>query len=286
MKTITLIRGLTAGTALLLLAVLVSGPAQAYPPAPHHTLYGMVRNEWGDPLDFSSAEVYIEATNNVTVRAVVASSTEPGVNYRLEVPMDAGTTLDLYAPTVMRRNQSFRLKVKIGQTTYLPMEMRLSPAGLGQPAQSTRLDLTLGEDSDGDGLPDAWEQALIAIYGGTLESIRPNDDLDGDGISNLNEYLAGTYAFDPNDGFVLKYLGANAGTSTLQFMAIRGRTYTIEASTDLQQNWAPTPFRLNDSGPGGALLDNYEATNTVLLQIQVPPDAAASSRRFFRAKVQ
>ena len=30
---------------------------------------------------------------------------------------------------------------------------------LGKPSETTRLDLTLGEDSDGDGLPDAWERA-------------------------------------------------------------------------------------------------------------------------------
>ena len=57
----------------------------------------------------------------------------------------------------MKRNQSFRLKVKIGSVTYLPIEMKLSKA-LGQAAQSTRLDLTLGEDSDNDGLPEAPER--------------------------------------------------------------------------------------------------------------------------------
>src|SRR4029434_45759 len=133
------------------------------------------------------------------------------VNYRLEVPMDSGTAPDLYQPTALRPFFQYRLKVVIGQTVYLPIEMGGHFAQSGQPSQKTRIDLTLGVDSDGDGLPDAWEQALIAIYGGTLDSVWPQDDADGDGISNLDEYLAGTYAFDPSDGFRLTLTGVVAG---------------------------------------------------------------------------
>ncbi|MBN1676799.1 MAG: Ig-like domain-containing protein, partial [Kiritimatiellae bacterium] len=58
---------------------------------------------------------------------------------------------------------------------------------------------TLNEDSDGDSLPDSWEQQIIAASGGSLTSVwqvLPADDFDGDGVSNVAEYLAGT---DPTD---------------------------------------------------------------------------------------
>src|SRR6185369_12599050 len=118
---------------------------------------------------------------------------------------------------------------------YLPLEMVLGLRLLGEPAASTRIDLTLGVDTDGDGLPDAWELA---------NGLNPNDptdadrDLDGDGISNRTEYLAGTYAFDPADGFRLTLTGVTAGASDMEFLAIRGRTYTVEASLNLKQ-WTP-----------------------------------------------
>ena len=42
-------------------------------------------------------------------------------------------------------------------------------------------------DSDSDGIPDAWE---IAIFG-SIADCDPNDDFDGDGVTNLNEYITG-----------------------------------------------------------------------------------------------
>ncbi len=58
--------------------------------------------------------------------------------------MDAGLTPDNYRPTALRPSVSFRMKVLIGGVTYLPIEMRANYANLGKPAQSTRIDLTLG----------------------------------------------------------------------------------------------------------------------------------------------
>lgn len=257
----------------------------AYPPAPHHTLYGMVRNQWGDPIDFFSSAVFLETPAGTTLQSSLVDGLEPGVNYRLDVPMDAGTTADLYQPTAMRPFFLFRLQVRVGQVTYLPIEMSGDFSEIGQPARQTRIDLTLGADSDGDGLPDAWEEAIIALFGGTLADINPDDDTDGDGISNLNEYLAGTYAFDPSDGFRLSVASVNAGDSILEFLAIRGRTYAIESSLDLRQ-WTAVRFRVVTGGIAGNLLDDYLATDVRLLRVQVPLEIGAETNRYFRAIVQ
>ena len=264
--------------------LLFGSSAMAFPPAPHHTLYGMVRNQFGEPLSISPAEVYLETPTGVQLHASVVSGAEPGVNYRLEVPMDSGTAADLYMPTALKPFFQFRLRVQIGQTSYLPIEMAGNFSKIGQPGQQTRIDLTLGVDSDGDGLPDAWEQSLIAVYGGTLESIRPGDDTDGDGISNLDEYLAGTYAFDPTDGFSLAIIGNDSGYSQLEFMAIRGRSYAIQESLNLQR-WTATSFRVVTGGASGTLQNNYRATDVRLLRIEVP-FKEGSSNRFFRAVIQ
>ena len=245
----------------------------------------MIRNQWGDPINVAAAEIVFETASASNVIANALAVIEPGMNYRLTIPMDAGTALDLYKPSALRAAMPFRIRVKIGTTIYLPIEMAATLPQIGKPAQSTRVDLTLGEDSDGDGLPDAWEQALIAIYGGTLASIKPTDDTDGDGISNLDEYLAGTYAFDPSDGFRLSVLGVNAGNSLMEFLAIRGRTYTIQTSSDLQQ-WSPVSFRVVTAGQSGSPQSSYLSTDVRFLQIEVPFQAGGQTNQYFRAMVQ
>jgi hypothetical protein len=262
------------------------GSAMAFPPAPYHTLFGTVRNQWGDPINVAGAEVVLESTNGTRVTTTVSADVVPGVNYRMNVPMDAGTAPDLYLPTALKTSVPFRLRVKIGTTIFLPIEMTLQPR-IGQPAQSTRLNLTLGEDTDGDGLPDAWERALIDALGGnlTLGEVLANGDSDGDGISNLDEYLAGTYAFDPADGFSLSLAGFTPTASVLELLAIRGRTYSIETSTDLR-TWNPAQFRIAGEAASTPLRGTYLATDVRLLRVEVPFQSGGETNRYFKARVQ
>ncbi|GAA5481477.1 hypothetical protein [Haloferula sargassicola] len=58
----------------------------------------------------------------------------------------------------------------------------------------------IDNDSDGDGLDDAFEQVIIDFDSGdayaALADVLPGDDFDGDGSTNLQEFLAGS---DPTD---------------------------------------------------------------------------------------
>ncbi|MCP5521654.1 MAG: hypothetical protein H7A46_08910 [Verrucomicrobiales bacterium] len=270
--------------ALGFVSLLDSPPVQAFPPAPHHTLSGLVRNEWGQPLVTEGAAVVLETAAGVTLHAAVIPGLGPDSNYRLRVPMDAGLTADNYRATALRPQVSFRMKVVIDGVVWLPIEMRGDFAQLGKPACSTRLDLTLGEDSDGDGLPDAWERALSDMLGGelSLAEIHAGDDSDGDGMSNLSEYLAGTYAFDPQDGFQIDLIEADDGSSHIEFTALRGRTYVIEGSPDLKQ-WRTVGFRLPDAAPTDPARDRYYAPAVRRMRLDVLREA--ESLRFFRLMV-
>ena len=167
----------------------MAGSALAYPPAPHHLLNGMVRDELGNPLTIESAEIIFEAASGVRIQSQVSPGLKPGLNYELEVPLDSGITQDLYKPTALHPTAPFKIWVIVDGMVYLPIEMRGDFSQLGLPSETTRLDLTLGEDADGDGLPDAWERALLAQSGGDLSGVKPDDDFDGDGLSNLDEYI-------------------------------------------------------------------------------------------------
>jgi len=64
------------------------------------------------------------------------------------------------------------------------------------------------EDADGDGMPDEWEHVIVNFDPGdeidTVLKVRPDDDFDRDGASNLCEYQAGTSPVDKDsdgDGY-------------------------------------------------------------------------------------
>lgn len=271
-------------SSFLVLAMLAS-VARAYPPAPDYTLYGTVRDERGRILPANSAWVIVSHAAGEVVRGPVAASAAEGVNYLVRVPMDSGTVGGNYQPTAMMPTVGFTIRVLVGQMAYVPIQVsRLAPT-TGLPGTNTRLDLTLGVDSDNDGLPDAWEQLLIDNDRTgrlrTLADVKPGDDFDGDGLTNYQEYLLGTYALDPLDGLALTVVEAVNGFAHLRFAVALGRTYTIKASTDLQ-TWQAQSFAVGTAA--GALVPAFAATTVTVQDVWVPlpPGGTAFYRLYAR----
>ena len=83
-------------------------------------------------------------------------------------------------------------------------------------------------DSNRDGIPDSWG---IQYFGQAV--ISASADPDGDGASNLMEYLAGT---DPTSASsVFRPAGTWSGSAfTLDFSTVAGRSYKVWWSVDLE----------------------------------------------------
>jgi hypothetical protein len=78
-------------------------------------------------------------------------------------------------------------------------------------------------DSDGDGMPDAWEQT-----NGTFVFIPDaNDDPDADALTNWEEYFAGTHPHDPTSTLQFSGITSQNGNIILQFHASANRTYSL-----------------------------------------------------------
>jgi hypothetical protein len=181
----------------------------------------------------------------------------------------------------MRHAMPYKIRVKVGAKVYLPIEMVGDLGKMGQPGEETLLNLTLGEDTDGDGLPDAWERALLA-QGQGLGDINPNDDTDGDGMSNLDEYISGNYAFDKEDGLRLDIVQKGESGAVLEFMGIRGRTYTVQGSPDLKE-WNDVSFQVD--GEEGEF-KHVRANKVRKFRITVPSEEAGAPVKFFKLMVQ
>jgi hypothetical protein len=271
---------------VVLLAGLIPGAAVAFPPLPHHTVYGLVRDEFGNPLTASGTELILDTLSGTSLSTSVVAGLEAGVNYRINVPVDAGLTDDLYRPTALRPTAPFRIRVKIAGRTYVPLEMKANMAQLGQPAQSSRVDLTLGEDTDGDGLPDAWERSVIAAgkLGVPISGLNPNDRLNGNPLSVLQAYIAGTYAWDPKDGFRVDIVQFEGLNPVLEFLALRGRSYSVIGSDDLA-TWVPVPVQVQGASASGTV-NFYQSSQLKQVRVTVPADSGKAPPKFFKLLVK
>jgi Tol biopolymer transport system component len=110
-------------------------------------------------------------------------------------------------------------------------------------------------DSDGDGIPDAWMlQHFGHATGQASDQSRAQDDPDGDGMNNLQEFIAGT---DPlNGASVLKTaitLVVATNGAVLNWQASTGRTYRVYYKDDLSDpQWLDAPGAVTVTGNRGS----------------------------------
>ena len=117
--------------------------------------------------------------------------------------------------------------------------------------------IAAGIDSDGDGIPDAWERS----FAGNITTLGAGTDRDRDGVSDVNEYAADTHPLDPSDRLQItllmppRQLVANGPFLTdLGWTSKPSRKYAIETNPDLLSLWdAPLTGIIPSSGAATTL---------------------------------
>ncbi len=109
---------------------------------------------------------------------------------------------------------------------------------------ATSLQPELAVDSDGDGIPDWWMVAYFGHPTGQAGDLsRAQDDADGDGMTNVQEYLAGTDPTNPISVLGIQIAAAVTGSGAeLSWQAAPGRSYRIQYKNDLADPvWQDAP---------------------------------------------
>jgi hypothetical protein len=151
--------------------------------------------------------------------------------------------------------------------------LRVSPTGFGNDPTNWAAvvpNFGGGTDTDGDGMPDWWEN----LYAPTLNPNNPNDaniDSDGDGMTNLQEYIAGTNPTQANSAlrlFGIEALGA--GNMRMYFNAISNRSYTILYKNGLvDPSWSRL-FDVNSVGTNRTLQINTSVGTNRFFWLRTP----------------
>jgi hypothetical protein len=158
----------------------------------------------------------------------------------------------------------------------------------GKGGERVKLDLTLGEDKDKDGLPDTWEAWQLYQAGlypdenglWDLSLLDLNGDFDKDGQSNLLEYIAGTFAGDATETFGLVIKEKQPESVRFEFYGITGKVYTIESSLDMK-TWTRVPFSVGAPGAGN---NAHQAGDVGIVSAFTAPRATTSE--FYRLSVR
>jgi hypothetical protein len=246
--------------------LLVTGMAGAFPPAPYYTLYGMVRDQVGQTVTAEGAEIIL-LKGGVEVGRTPITSSQIDQSYELNMRLDqnrSGTTF--YTDKAVAAGGLFSLVVSMNGELFYPIEVS-GTLTAGKGGERVKLDLTLGEDLDKDGL---WDLSLLD----------QNGDFDKDGQSNLLEYIAGTFAGDATETFGLTIKEKQPESVRFEFYGITGKVYTIESSLDMK-TWTRVPFSVGAPGAGN---NAHQAGDVGIVSAFTAPRATTSE--FYRLSVR
>jgi hypothetical protein len=178
----------------------------------------------------------------------------------------ARSDVTLSAPATNQSGRAFHHWLKDGApfADNTNRTLTINTAAAPVPAGGVIYTADFNTDLDNDGMPDWWEQQY---FGGHAN---PDADPDGDGLSNLSEYLAGTGPTNNASSFVVSAVSG----FTITWSTVTGKTYKVL--------YADAP-----AGPWLEDLPNSQVTATAGQSQLTYSDTTAGSvgERFYRIRL-
>jgi len=262
-------------------------PGAAFPPAPNYTIYGMVRDQVGQTVTADGAEVLLLKGGVVIGRAPISSSRlEQNYELKVRIVQNAPGTI-FYSEKAVAANGLFSLVVEMNGLLFYPIEVSGNLTA-GRGGERVRLDLTLGDDTDKDSLPDIWEMWQLYQAGlfpdangkWDLSLINRAGDWDKDGVSDYLEYLAGTFAGDATSTFAMEIKQKLPASVRFEFFAVTGKSYVIESSLDMK-TWTRVRFAVGAPAIG---YEAHQATASGIVSAFTAP--RGTKNEFYRLSVR
>ncbi|MDD4736363.1 MAG: hypothetical protein PHP44_09685 [Kiritimatiellae bacterium] len=244
--------GLTGWKLCLGLVVVCSGVVFANIPQPSCVLYGQVRSGQGWPMEEGRIQVTMceGGTDEVTFVSDI-TYIDAGVNFVMALPLDDGRGIPYDEESVIK-GEAFSVTISQYGLELGVIETNLPV--VGGPGDVVQMNVTAGEDTDGDGIPDYWELEFVENSGGAytnISQITREGDFDGDGVNNYMEYLSGTLPYLDYDFFYVEDMSQRSGRVGVTFFSEKGFSYYPEACDGLgtsSQQWSRCEFSETSTG--------------------------------------
>lgn len=279
-----------------LLAVLsICATASAFPPAPFYTLYGIVRDQVGNTITASGAVLSLQVggVEIAETPITVLTGAKLDHNYELNVRLDANRTgTRTYSSKAVVTQGQFGIVVVLNGVQYAPIQAQ---GGLiaGKGGERVLLNLDLGVSSAKDGIPDTWKEWQLYQAGyypdangnWPLNLVPANGDFNHTGVTNYQQYIAGTFIGDSKFNFYLTIRHKTDTSLSFEYFGITGKTYTIDRSADLK-TW--TPLMFSGTGPlsaGNPGVGAFTASGSGIANFYAAP-TTSPAKEFYRLTVR